>query len=93
MPVSVRCLNDGLIYILDSGNNRIKIINKQGKFERHIEKIGLTEASCTSMCVDRSVSNYGLLSINWRLKMVTQFNFKDNLFKNFLIDKPSLFQS
>ena len=88
MPVSVRCLNDGLIYVLDSGNNRVKIINKQGKFERHIENIGLNEASCTSICVDRSATNYGLLSINWRLKMLTQFNFKDNLFKNFLIEKP-----
>ena len=86
MPVSVRYLNE-FIYVLDSGNNRIKVINKNGKFEKHIENIGLTEASCTAICVDRSTYN-SIISINWRLKMLTQFNFKDNLNKNYLIDKP-----
>jgi tripartite motif-containing protein 2/3 len=88
MPVSVRYLNE-LVYVLDSGNNRIKVISKTGKFVRHIENIGLSEASCTSICVDRSTNN-GVMSINWRLKMLTQFNLKENLYKNFLIDKPLL---
>ena len=86
MPVSVRYLND-YIYVLDSGNNRIKVLNKLGHFERHIDNIGLSESSCTSICVDRSTNN-SLISINWRLKMLTQFNFNDKLYKNILIDKP-----
>ena len=33
MPISVRCC-DKLIYVLDSGNNRIKVLNLNGNFIR-----------------------------------------------------------
>ena len=40
MPISVRCC-EKLIYVLDSGNNRIKVLNLNGNFVRHIFHHGL----------------------------------------------------
>jgi hypothetical protein len=86
MPISVRCVNK-LIFILDSGNNRIKVLNQMGQFIAHMRHEGLAEASATAMAFKRcrpaekggnsgnnSSSNgnaFCLVTLNWRLKCMT----------------------
>lgn len=48
MPISVRCV-DKLIYVLDSGNNRIKILNRNGQFVGNVKHDGLNESSATAL--------------------------------------------
>ena len=90
MPISVRCLN-GIICVLDSGNNRIKLLNKQGQFMRHIQHSGLTETSCTALIsLHTSRLKYKLFTINWRSKLLSDYdlNFLEpNRIGDFLIDQ------
>lgn len=74
MPISVRFVDD-LIYILDSGNNRIKVLSKQGQFVKHIKHLGLDETSSTALCSSRLADqSKHLITINWRSKLVCDFN-------------------
>lgn len=86
MPISV-CFHDNLVYVLDSGNNRLKILNHDGKFKRNIENIGLDESGCTSLCIDNYKKK--LIGVNWRLKMFTKFDLTNiDRIENIPIDKP-----
>ncbi|CAF1111485.1 unnamed protein product [Brachionus calyciflorus] len=73
MPISVRYLNN-LIYVLDSGNNRIKILSDQGQFVGHVKHDGLVESSTTSLVI----SNSNLVTLNWRLKSLCKFNIENS---------------
>jgi hypothetical protein len=76
MPISVRCINK-LIFILDSGNNRIKVLNQMGQFIGHMRHEGLAESSATAMAFRRHPEKGGgsnafsLITLNWRLKCMT----------------------
>jgi hypothetical protein len=74
MPISVRCC-DKLIYVLDSGNNRIKVLNLNGNFIRHISHHGLNETSATALALlkNDSDSNIQLICLNWRLKLLSNY--------------------
>lgn len=49
-PVSVTVdMESGLIYVLDTGNSRIKVLSLDLEFIRHIENDGLKGRSCTGM--------------------------------------------
>jgi hypothetical protein len=74
MPISVRCC-DKLIYVLDSGNNRIKVLNLNGNFIRHISHHGLNETSATALTLVKndSDSNIQLICMNWRLKLLSNY--------------------
>jgi tripartite motif-containing protein 2/3 len=79
MPVSVRVF-ENLIFVLDSGNSRIKVLNTDGSFLYHIYHDGLCEASSTSLSlysattnVKEKKSNCNLVTINWRLKVLSDY--------------------
>lgn len=85
MPISVRYINQ-LIYVLDSGNNRIKVLSKQGNFVSHVEHGGLSEASATAMAQTYQNGVYHLFTINWRLKLLSDYQLtasESHLLKSF----------
>ncbi len=77
MPISVRCL-DEFIYVLDSGNNRIKLLNKNGQFVKHIRHRGLDDSSCTAMAAIKLNSTNHLFTINWRSKLLCRYELNNN---------------
>lgn len=46
-PTSIARDSDGNLYILDTGNNRIKILAADGSFVGHITTVGLEQQGCT----------------------------------------------
>jgi hypothetical protein len=53
-------MESGLIYVLDTGNSRIKVLSLDLEFIRHIENDGLKGRSCTGMLIfDRSIACMG----------------------------------
>jgi ribosomal protein S27E len=81
MPISVRCCGK-LIYVLDSGNNRIKVLNLNGVFQRHIVHHGLAETSATALAfatttatppLDNDEPIIELVSLNWRLRLLSNY--------------------
>lgn len=85
MPISVRCIDD-LIYVLDSGNNRIKILNRNGQFVKHIKHYGLDDTSCTALAVAKFDSKNHLFTINWRSKLLCNYDSCEVLTANELSD-------
>lgn len=81
MPIAVRCVND-IICVLDSGNNRIKILNKNGQFLRHINHNGLHDTSCTALAtvLQHDMTKFNMLTINWRTRILSDYavNFTSN---------------
>ncbi len=69
-----------LIFVLDTGNSRIKMLDRDGRFLRHVGKHGLEEHSCTGMSV--SPSN-NIVVVNWRTKHVTEINHAGDVVKKF----------
>jgi len=72
MPISIRC-HKQFVYVLDSGNNRIKVLNLQGQFVRHIQHDGLNESSSTALILCMLNSRINLISLNWRLKLISNY--------------------
>lgn len=70
---------DELVYIVDTGNCRIKVLNTNLEFVRHIENEGLVGKSCTGIAVTKS----GLVVVNWRTKTVTEMTTSGQTIKQF----------
>lgn len=60
----------GSVYVLDTGNSRIKVLTLELEFVRHIENDGLKGRSCTGI----AMSKQGLVVVNWRTKTVTEIS-------------------
>lgn len=70
-PVAVTVDYDASsVYVLDTGNSRIKVLTLELEFVRHIENDGLKGRSCTGI----AMSKQGLVVVNWRTKTVTEIN-------------------
>ncbi|XP_066995573.2 tripartite motif-containing protein 3 isoform X2 [Anabrus simplex] len=69
-PVAVAVDDEGLVYVVDTGNSRIKVLTQNLEFVRHIENKGLTGRSCTGI----AISSNGLVVVNWRTKTVTEMS-------------------
>lgn len=68
-PVNiVASRNDGRIYVLDTGNSRIKVLGADGSFVRHIAGPGLEQHSGTGMAM---TPDGKIVVVNWRTKRVT----------------------
>ncbi|XP_015521414.2 tripartite motif-containing protein 2 isoform X2 [Neodiprion lecontei] len=67
-PVAVAVDDDGTIYVVDTGNCRITVLNHDLEFQRHITNEGLEGRSCTGI----AISEQGLVVINWRTRTVTE---------------------
>ncbi|KAK0160628.1 hypothetical protein PV328_008017 [Microctonus aethiopoides] len=69
-PVAVTVDDNCTIYIVDTGNSRIKVLDCNLEFQRHIINEGLEGQSCTGI----AVSEIGLVIVNWRTRTVTEMN-------------------
>ncbi|XP_034177823.1 tripartite motif-containing protein 2 isoform X1 [Osmia lignaria lignaria] len=78
-PVAVAVDDDGMIYILDTGNSRIKVLNCDLEFQRHINNEGLEGRSCTGI----GISQQGLVVVNWRTRKVTEMSSLGDTIKSF----------
>ena len=90
MPICVRCV-DKLIYILDSGNDRIKILNKNGQFVGNIKYEWLNGSSSTALALHVKNSNVSLITLNWRLKSMSKYNLETKTAESFTLaelDEP-----
>ncbi|XP_018320293.1 tripartite motif-containing protein 3 isoform X2 [Agrilus planipennis] len=79
-PVSIAIDDkDQTVYVLDTGNSRIKVLSSNFEFIRHITNDGLNGRSCTGI----AVSNNGLVIVNWRTKAVTEMTTVGQTIKTF----------
>ncbi|XP_076251395.1 tripartite motif-containing protein 2-like isoform X4 [Rhynchophorus ferrugineus] len=70
---------DQTIYVLDTGNSRIKVLNEQFECIKHVTNEGLLGRSCTGI----AISNNGLVVVNWRSKVVTEMDNDGETIKSF----------
>ena len=79
-PVCVKTDVDENIYVLDTGNSRIKMLDNDGRFLQHIATHGLEQHSGTGMDLS---PNQNLVVVNWRTKHVTEINIEGVVVKKF----------
>ncbi|KAK6176527.1 hypothetical protein SNE40_014794 [Patella caerulea] len=79
-PVRIAANPNGLIFVLDTGNSRIKIMKPDGQIDRHIGPEGLENQSATGL----SLTHDGNIAVvNWRNKMVSIIDPEGGLVKQF----------
>lgn len=71
--------SDNCIYVLDTGNSRIKVLDENMEFIKHITNDGLLDKSCTGI----AISNNGLVVVNWRSKYITEMTTDGETLKSF----------
>lgn len=92
MPICVRCIK-GVICVLDSGNNRIKLLSEQGQFLRHITHEGLNDTSCTALAIIKlNAYTFDLKTINWRSKLLCDYELNFSRSNEIDESKSSLIQ-
>ena len=82
----VQCIVDcheECIYVLDTGNSRIKVLDMEGNFLHHITAHGLEQRSCTGMSL---APNRHLVLVNWRTREVSEINNRGDCVKKFTCD-------
>ncbi|XP_013773514.1 tripartite motif-containing protein 2-like isoform X1 [Limulus polyphemus] len=70
----------GRVFVLDTGNSRIKVLGPSLEFLQHFHGDGLEERGGTGIAVTPSDS---LLVINWRTRYATELNFDGMLISQF----------
>ncbi|KHN86459.1 Tripartite motif-containing protein 2 [Toxocara canis] len=70
-PVKICQDPKGYMYILDTGNNRIKLLDGSGEFIDDIRSVALKGASTVGMAI---LPSGDILTLNWRTKEVTKCN-------------------
>lgn len=78
-PVGVAVDDDRYVYILDTGNSRIKVLNSDLEFQRHITNEGLEGCSCTGI----AISQQGLVVVNWRTRRITEMTTRGVTIRSF----------
>ncbi|XP_058795861.1 tripartite motif-containing protein 2-like isoform X2 [Phymastichus coffea] len=78
-PVAIAIDDIGNVYIVDTGNSRIKVLDDNLEFQRHVFNEGLDGRSCTGV----AVSEHGLVIVNWRTKTVTELTTTGDTIKSF----------
>ncbi|XP_043282889.1 tripartite motif-containing protein 2-like isoform X3 [Venturia canescens] len=78
-PVAVAVDDDALVYVVDTGNSRIKVLDENLEFQKHITNEGLEGRSCTGI----AVSEQGLVVVNWRTRTVTEMNTLGDTIRSF----------
>lgn len=70
-PVAVVCGPEGLLYVLDTGNCRVKVLTPELRYVRDLAGVGVEERGGTGLAVSPSAST--LIACNWRTRRVTEF--------------------
>ena len=68
-PINVVMDAQQLIYVLDTGNSRIKVLDLQGNYLRQMANYGLEQRGGTGLTLTPSNT---LMVVNWRTKCVTE---------------------
>jgi len=72
-PVAVAVDNTtGVVYVVDTGNSRVKALTPELQLIRHIESSGLSGRSCTGVAVHEDCG--WLATVNWRSRTVTRLD-------------------
>ncbi|XP_021366421.1 tripartite motif-containing protein 2-like isoform X1 [Mizuhopecten yessoensis] len=79
-PVRVVTQKAGNIYVLDTGNSRIKVIGPKGDFVGHLGPLGLENQSGTGLSL---TPDGNLALVNWRTKYITVVTKDGELVKKF----------
>ncbi|GFR14409.1 tripartite motif-containing protein 2 [Trichonephila clavata] len=79
-PVGIAISSCGQLFILDTGNSRIKALTNDLDFIRHISNSGMEERSGTGIAL--SAKNT-LFIANWRTKHVAEVDFEGNAIQKF----------
>jgi len=83
-PVNIVLRPNGRIYILDTGNSRIKVVDSELKYISHICGAGLEQHSTTGM----ALTSFGNLVVaNWRTKQVTELTPDGEVVQQFVSPK------
>ena len=69
-PVSVVTDSIDNMYILDTGNNRIKVLDSSGNFLRHLQLGSSEQQSTTGIAL--APEGHSLFVVNWRTRAVTE---------------------
>lgn len=72
-------MDEELVYVLDTGNSRIKVLSAQLEFVKHVTNEALLGRSCTGL----AVSARGLVVVNWRSKAVTEITTDGETLRSF----------
>ncbi|XP_015186247.1 PREDICTED: tripartite motif-containing protein 2-like isoform X1 [Polistes dominula] len=78
-PVGVAIDDNRNVYILDTGNSRIKVLDSDLEFQRHIINEGLEGRSCTGI----AISQQGLVVVNWRTRRITEMSTLGDTIRSF----------
>ncbi|VDO81711.1 unnamed protein product [Soboliphyme baturini] len=79
-PVRVNVDSAGHIYILDTGHNRVKVLTHDGRLIRQFSGKSMMHHSTVGLAL---LSSGGFLTLNWRLKMVTEWSNEGREVKTF----------
>lgn len=83
-PVAVVCGPEGLLYVLDTGNCRVKVLTPELRFVRHLTGVGIEERGGTGLAFSPSAST--LVTCNWRTRLVTEFTADGTVIRSFTHD-------
>ncbi|KFM68231.1 Tripartite motif-containing protein 2, partial [Stegodyphus mimosarum] len=79
-PVGLVASSCGKLFVLDTGNSRIKVLTKDFKFLGHISDAGMEDRSGTGIAL--SLKNT-LFIVNWRTKFITEVDFEGSVIQKF----------
>jgi len=71
-PCSIAVDRNDFLYIVDTGNSRIKVLTSNFDFSHHITNEHLEGRSVTGVCLGTSKDS--LVTVNWRTKMVSEMS-------------------
>ncbi|KAL3187125.1 hypothetical protein MRX96_026047 [Rhipicephalus microplus] len=80
-PVAVVYGPEGLLYVLDTGNCRIKVLTPELRFVRHLTGVGTEERGGTGLAISPSAGT--LVTCNWRTRTVTEFTAEGTIVRTF----------
>lgn len=67
-PTKIATGPEDIVYVLDTGNSRIKVLGKDGSVLRHLGPVGVESQGATGISV---LTNGQLAVVNWRTKFVS----------------------
>lgn len=72
------------VFVVDTGNSRIKVLNKDLSLIKHLDNPGLQGRSCTGIsCFTSAASDPWLVVVNWRTQAITRMSLEGESLSSF----------
>jgi len=84
-PCSLTTDSRDTVYVVDTGNSRIKVLSLSLDFQNHIFNENLEGRSVTGICMGSSGDT--LVTVNWRTKTITEMNLEGTTLGGFSHDE------